>query len=429
MTEISAVVGREILDSRGYPTVEAEVTLIDGSRGLARVPSGASTGSKEALELRDHDSLRYGGKGVLRAVHHVNTEIASHLVGRDAQSQQEIDQQLLELDGTTNKSRLGANSLLAVSLAVAYAQSASQGVPLYRYLGGDGPFSMPVPMMNLINGGAHATNNLDVQEFMIMPVGASSFREALRYGAEIFHVLKSILMQKGLSTAVGDEGGFAPNLKNNEMALELLIKAIDQAGFKPGQDVYLALDMASSEFYREGKYHLSTEALSSSQLIARLESWVKQFPIVSIEDALAEDDWDGWASITAALGKKIQLVGDDVFVTNPSIFRQGIERDVANAILIKLNQIGTLTETLKAICIAKRHDYGVIISHRSGETSDTTISDLAVATVAGQIKTGSLSRSDRVAKYNRLLRIEFELGSLVNYAGQTGFARSMACFS
>jgi enolase len=429
MTEISAVVGREILDSRGYPTVEAEVTLIDGSCGLAKVPSGASTGSREALELRDHDSSRYGGKGVLRAVHHVNTEIASNLVGRDAQSQQDIDQQLLELDGTTKKSRLGANSLLAVSLAVAYAQSASQGVPLYRYLGGDGPFSMPVPMMNVINGGAHASNNLDVQEFMIMPVGASSFREALRYGAEIFHVLKSILVQKGLSTAVGDEGGFAPNLKNNEMALELLIKAIEQAGLKPGQDVHLALDMASSEFYREGKYHLSAEALSSSQLIARWEGWVKQFPIVSIEDALAEDDWDGWASITAALGEKIQLVGDDVFVTNPSIFRQGIERDVANAILIKLNQIGTLTETLKTICIAKRHDYGIIISHRSGETSDTTIADLAVATAAGQIKTGSLSRSDRVAKYNRLLRIELELGSAVNYAGQTGFARSMACFS
>lgn len=429
MTKISSIVGREILDSRGYPTVEAEVRLADGSRGLAKVPSGASTGSKEALELRDNDPSRYGGKGVLTAVHHINTEIASSLIGRSADSQQEIDQWLLELDGTTNKSRLGANSLLAVSLAVAYAQAASQSVPLYRYLGGHGPYSMPVPMMNVINGGAHASNNLDIQEFMVMPVGAASFKEALRYGAEIFHVLKSILAQKGLSTAVGDEGGFAPNLDNNESAMELLVSAIEQAGFKPGQDVHLALDMASSEFYRDNKYHLSGETLSSDELITRLEGWVKQFPIVSIEDALAENDWDGWASITSALGNKIQLVGDDVFVTNPAIFKQGIDRHVANAILIKLNQIGTLTETLKAICIAKRHDYGVIISHRSGETSDTTIADLAVATAAGQIKTGSLSRSDRVAKYNRLLQIEFELGSAVSYAGKSGFSRSMACFS
>ena len=425
MAVIRSVVAYEILDSRGNPTVEAEVTLADGARGIAKVPSGASTGRKEALELRDHDASRFGGKGVLTAVGNINKEIAHALVGQEANAQQAIDHLLLELDGTTNKARLGANSLLAVSLATAYAQASSQREPLYRYLGGDGPFSLPVPMMNLINGGAHANNNLDIQEFMIMPVGAPSFSEAIRYGAEIFHALKSLLSSRGLATAVGDEGGFAPNLKSNEEALVLLIQAIEKVGLTPGKDVCLALDMASSEFYKDGKYCLSSQKqlLSTQAMIEKISSWVNAYPIVSIEDALSEDDWQGWESLTQSLGDSVQLVGDDVFVTNPSILRQGINDQVANAILIKLNQIGTLTETLKAICIAKRHNYGVIISHRSGETADTTIADLAVATDAGQIKTGSLSRSDRVAKYNRLLRIEKVLGQQAVFAGRQVLSR------
>lgn len=427
MAVIRSVMAQEILDSRGNPTVEAEVVLTDGASGVAKVPSGASTGSKEALELRDKDASRFNGKGVLTAVEHINTEINHSLVGHEASEQQAIDNLLLALDGTTNKARLGANSLLAVSLATAYAQASSQRERLYRYLGGDGPFSLPVPMMNLINGGMHANNNLDIQEFMIMPVGASSFKEAVRYGAEIFHALKSMLSAQGLATAVGDEGGFAPNLKSNEEALVLLMHAIEKVGLKPGKDVCLALDMASTEFYKEGKYHLSSDkqVLSTQAMIEKISSWVNAFPIKSIEDALSEDDWQGWISLTQSLGNSIQLVGDDVFVTNPSILRQGIKDQVANAILIKLNQIGTLTETLKAICIAKRHNYGVIISHRSGETSDTTIADLAVATDAGQIKTGSLSRSDRVAKYNRLLKIEKELGSQALYAGKKTLSRLM----
>ena len=423
MTAIKSVKGREILDSRGNPTVEAEVTLQSGAHGLAQVPSGASTGSKEAIELRDGDANRYCGKGVLQAVENVTNKIGPAVISQDAAAQQKIDKMMIDLDGTPNKGNLGANSILAVSLATAYAASDDAKVPLYKYLGGEGPFTMPVPMMNVINGGAHANNSLDIQEFMVMPVGAPDFKEALRYGAEIFHALKKMISQRGMSTAVGDEGGFAPNFANNDEALSILMEAITQTGLTPGKDVSLALDMASTEFYKNGKYELASEnlSLSSEELIAKIAGWVDTYPIVSIEDALDEGDWDGWCNLTARLGNKVQLVGDDLFVTNPKILQEGIDKKSANAILIKLNQIGTLSETIETICIAKQNKFGVIISHRSGETADTTIADLAVATAAGQIKTGSLSRSDRVAKYNRLLRISDELGSKAKYAGWDAF--------
>lgn len=414
MTSIAKIHGREILDSRGNPTVEVEVTLSSGVTGWAAVPSGASTGSKEAWELRDGDKKRYLGKGVQKAVANINGEINDALVGMDPYLQENIDNTMIELDGTENKARLGANALLGVSLAVAHAAAQEDRSPLYQYLGGDGPFIMPLPLMNIINGGAHANNNLDVQEFMIIPVGASSFREALRYGAEVFHALKKQLSDKGFSTAVGDEGGFAPNLANNEAAIELVLQAIEDAGYKPGEQVALGLDVASSEFYSDKGYFLASEKhhYSSEELVERMVTWVDRYPIVSIEDGLDESDWDGWALMTERLGSRVQLVGDDLFVTNAKILSEGIKRKVANAILIKLNQIGTLTETLATIGLAKQANYGVVISHRSGETEDTTIADLAVATAAGQIKTGSLSRSERVAKYNRLLRIEEALGDV-----------------
>ena len=423
MSAIKSIVGREILDSRGNPTVEAEVYLQSGARGLAKVPSGASTGSKEAIELRDGDANRYNGKGVLNAVANIKNKIAPALISEEASNQQKIDKKMLDLDGTPNKGNLGANSILAVSLATAYAAADDSNIPLYKYLGGNGPFTMPVPMMNVINGGAHANNNLDIQEFMVMPVGAPDFKEALRYGAEIFHSLKSMLAKKGHSTAVGDEGGFAPNLGSNEEALSILMEAIAQTGLAAGTDVSLALDMASSEFYKNGKYELSSEKLSltSEEMITKIKGWTEAYPIVSIEDALDENDWAGWAELTTQLGGKVQLVGDDLFVTNAKILQEGIDKKAANAILIKLNQIGTLSETLETICIAKQNNFGVVISHRSGETADTTIADLAVATAAGQIKTGSLSRSDRVAKYNRLLRIADDLGSDAKYAGWDAF--------
>jgi enolase len=422
MTEIVDIHGREILDSRGNPTVSVTVTLASGAKGTAAVPSGASTGSKEAIELRDNDLQRYQGKGVRQAVLHVNADIRKALLGKEAQAQEELDSLMIQLDGTPNKSRLGANAILGTSLALAYAASAEMRMPLYRYLGGDGPFTLPVPMMNIINGGAHATNNLDVQEFMIVPVGAPNFSEALRYGAEIFHVLKSQLKKQGLATAVGDEGGFAPDLPNNEAAIHLILAAIDTVGLKAGKDVFLALDPASTEFYRDGHYQFDGRALDTAAMIDVWARWVADYPIISIEDGLAEDDWQGWQAITNRLGQRVQLVGDDIFVTNPSILKRGIEQHVANAILIKLNQIGSLTETLTAIGLAKSEHYASIISHRSGETEDTTIADLAVATAAGQIKTGSLCRSDRVAKYNRLLAIEEELGFKVPYAGAHAFA-------
>lgn len=423
MTTIKHVQGYEILDSRGMPTVAAEVILSNNVRGSAAVPSGASTGSKEALELRDNDKSRYLGKGVLKAVENVNTTINEALLGEDPRLQENIDKSLLQRDGTDNKSHLGANAMLAASLAVAHAAAADAKMPLYQYLGGEGPFSMPVPMMNIINGGAHANNNLDVQEFMILPVGANTFAEALRMGAEVFHHLKAILNDQGHSVAVGDEGGFAPSLKNNEAAMDLVLTAIETAGYKPGDDIYLGLDIASSELYHKGHYHIASEkkVLCSEEFIDKQMQWVKKYPILSIEDGMAEDDWDGWAKMTAKLSDKIQLVGDDVFVTDSTLLQQGIDRHVANAILIKLNQIGTLTETLQTIYTAKKADYGIIISHRSGETADTTIADLAVATAAGQIKTGSLCRSDRVAKYNRLLRIETELQENAPYAGKKAF--------
>jgi enolase len=423
MTAIKSIIGREILDSRGNPTVEAEVVLQNGAHGVAKVPSGASTGSKEAIELRDGDMNRYNGKGVLKAVANIKNKIAPALISEDASNQQKIDSKMLALDGTHNKGNLGANSILAVSLATAYAAADDANMPLYRYLGGNGPYTMPVPMMNIINGGAHANNNLDIQEFMIMPVGAPDFKEALRYGAEIFHSLKAMLAKKGMSTAVGDEGGFAPNLRSNEEALDMLLEAIAQTGLAVGTDISLALDMASSEFYKNGRYELTSENLSlnSDEMITKIKGWVDTYPIISIEDALDENDWDGWIQLTNELGTKIQLVGDDLFVTNAKILQEGIEKKAANAILIKLNQIGTLSETLETICIAKQNKFGVIISHRSGETSDTTIADLAVATAAGQIKTGSLSRSDRVAKYNRLLKISDDLGNEAKYAGWEAF--------
>ena len=425
MSSIVDVVAREILDSRGNPTVEADVLLESGVMGRAAVPSGASTGTREAIELRDGDKQRYGGKGVLKAVEHVNTEISEAIVGLDASEQTFIDQTLVDLDGTDNKARLGANALLAVSMAVAKAAAEESGLPLYRYFGGSGGMRMPVPMMNVINGGAHANNTLDMQEFMIVPVGARSFREALRCGAEVFQKLKSIIDSKGMSTAVGDEGGFAPDVATHAAAIELILDAIGKAGYKAGQDVLVALDCAASEFYRDGMYVLESEdkKLSSVEFCDYLGDLAARYPIISIEDGMAENDWDGWKALTAKLGGKAQLVGDDVFVTNPGIFREGIEKGIANAILIKVNQIGTLTETFAAIELAKRSGYGTVISHRSGETEDTTIADIAVGSNALQIKTGSLSRSDRIAKYNQLLRIEEDLGGSVAYPGRDAFGR------
>jgi enolase len=423
MSAIVDVFAREILDSRGNPTVEAEVILESGILGRAAVPSGASVGTKEAVELRDNDSQRYFGKGVLKAVENINSEISEALMGLDAIEQNFIDQTLIDLDGTDNKARLGANAILAVSLAVAKAAAEDSGMPLYRYLGGSGPMSMPVPMMNVINGGVHANNNIDLQEFMIVPLGAQSFREALRYGTEIFHTLKKMLHEKNMTTTVGDEGGYAPNLKNNEAALQLIVEAIEQAGFIPGADVAIALDFASSELFKDGKYHLASDnlSLSSDQLVDYISTWVEKYPIISVEDGMSEHDWDGWKLLTSKIGSSVQLVGDDIFVTNPSILKEGIAQEVANSILIKINQIGTLTETFSAIEIAKCAGYTSVISHRSGETEDTTIADIAVATNALQIKTGSLSRSDRLAKYNQLLRIEEDLGDSAKFAGRGAF--------
>ncbi len=425
MSSIVDVVAREILDSRGNPTVEADVLLESGVMGRAAVPSGASTGAREAVELRDGDKGRYGGKGVLKAVEFVNTEISEAIVGLDASEQAFVDKTLIDLDGTENKSRLGANAVLAVSMAVAKAAAEESGLPLYRYLGGAGGMRMPVPMMNVVNGGAHANNNLDFQEFMIVPVGAQSFREALRCGAEIFAALKKIIDSKSMSTAVGDEGGFAPNLPNHAAAIEMIVEAARNAGYTAGQDVMMALDCAASEFHRGGKYELESEkkTLGSSEFADYLAELAARYPIVSIEDGMAEDDWEGWKRLTEKLGGKIQLVGDDLFVTNTRILRQGIRQGVANAILIKVNQIGTLTETFAAIELAKRAGYGTVISHRSGETEDTTIADIAVGSNALQIKTGSLSRSDRVAKYNQLLRIEEDLGDSVSYPGREAFGK------
>ena len=423
MSAIIDIFAREILDSRGNPTVECDVLLESGVMGRAAVPSGASTGEKEALEMRDGDKSRYLGKGVLQAVDNVNGEIAQALIGLDASEQAYIDQVMLDLDGTDNKDRLGANSMLAVSMAVARAAAEDAGLPLYRYIGGAGPMAMPVPMMNVINGGAHANNSLDIQEFMIMPVGAETFREALRCGAEIFHHLKKLCDGHGYSTTVGDEGGFAPNLASHEDAIKLILEAIDAAGYTAGDDVVLALDCASSEFYKDGKYHLSAEGLelTSEQFAAYLANLADQYPIVSIEDGMSEHDWAGWKILTDKLGDKIQLVGDDLFVTNPSILAEGIEQGLANSLLVKVNQIGTLTETLKAVDLAKRNRYTSVMSHRSGETEDNTIADLAVATNCMQIKTGSLSRSDRMSKYNQLLRIEEELGAAAYYPGRAAF--------
>ncbi|MDQ4148131.1 MAG: phosphopyruvate hydratase [Pseudomonadota bacterium] len=423
MSAITDIRAREILDSRGNPTIETDVTLKSGHAGRAAVPSGASTGTREAIELRDGDQNRYGGKGVTKAVANVNNEILSNVVGKDARDQAALDQRMIELDGTPNKGRLGANAILAVSLAAARAAANEAGVPLYRYLGGDGPFVLPVPMMNIINGGAHADNSVDLQEFMILPVGADSMREAVRFGAEVFHALRKVLRKRGLSTAVGDEGGFAPDLPSNEAAIETILEAIAAAGFEAGKDICLGLDAAASEFYRDGRYELTSErkSLDAAGFIDYLAGWVEAYPIISIEDGLAEDDWEGWSQLTQRLGGRVQLVGDDLFVTNTEILRRGIDEKVANSILIKLNQIGTLTETLAAIQMAHEAGYTTIISHRSGETEDVTIADLAVATGAGQIKTGSLCRSDRVAKYNQLLRIEEALGAQCSYAGMQAF--------
>ncbi|HUD24236.1 MAG TPA: phosphopyruvate hydratase [Burkholderiaceae bacterium] len=425
MSTIVDIVGREILDSRGNPTVECDVLLESGVMGRAAVPSGASTGSREAIELRDGDPGRYLGKGVLKAVENVNTEISEAIMGLEAAEQAFLDRTLIDLDGTDNKARLGANATLAVSLAVARAAAEEAGLPLYRYLGGVGAITMPVPLMNIINGGAHADNNLDVQEFMIVPYGAPTFSEALRYGAEVFHALKKLLRGRALSTAVGDEGGFAPNVRNHEEAIELILAAIREAGFEPATQIGLALDCASSEFYRDGKYRLAAEnlSLSSVEFANLLAQWCERYPIVSIEDGMAEDDWSGWETLTERLGARVQLVGDDLFVTNTRILAEGIRRGIANSVLIKLNQIGTLTETLAAIEMAKRAGYTAVISHRSGETEDTTIADVAVATNAGQIKTGSLSRSDRIAKYNQLLRIEEDLSDVARYAGRGAFGQ------
>jgi len=424
MSEIVDVYAREILDSRGNPTLEVEVFLESGAFGRAAVPSGASTGEREALELRDGDKSRYLGKGVLKAVDNVNNLIADELIGMDADDQVGVDMKMLELDGTEFKSKLGANAILGVSLAVAKAAAEEAGQPLYKYIGGAGARELPLPMMNIINGGAHADNNVDIQEFMIMPAGATCFAEALRMGAEVFHALKVVLKGKGYNTAVGDEGGFAPNLKSNEEALEVIMEAIVKAGYKPGEDILLALDVASSELFKDGVYTLENEAQpqkSADQLIDFYENLVNKYPIISIEDGMAENDWDGWKKMTDRLGKRIQIVGDDLFVTNPKILKEGIQKGIANSILIKLNQIGTLTETLEAIEMAKRAGYTTVISHRSGETEDTTLADLAVAVNAGQIKTGSLCRTDRVAKYNQLLRIEDELDTCAIFNGHAVF--------
>jgi enolase len=423
MSAIVDVIAREILDSRGNPTVEADVLLESGVMGRAAVPSGASTGTKEAVELRDGDKQRYLGKGVLGAVENVNTEIAEAIIGLDASEQAFIDQTMIDLDGTENKSRLGANAILAVSMAVAKAAAEEAGLPLYRYLGGSARMEMPVPMMNIINGGAHATGGSDLQEFMIIPVGAQNFREALRCGAEVFHNLKAILHHRGLATTVGDEGGFAPALGSNEGALKVIVEAIEKAGYVPGTDVAIGIDAAASEFYKDGKYHLAADkmTLSSEQMIDLYATWVDKYPVITIEDGMSEHDWDGWKKLTDRLGRKIQLVGDDVFVTNTKILSEGIKQGIANSILIKVNQIGTLTETFAAIEMAKRAGYTAVISHRSGETEDSTIADIAVATNALQIKTGSLSRSDRIAKYNQLLRIEEDLGDCASYPGRGAY--------
>jgi enolase len=423
MTTIAKVHAREILDSRGNPTLEAEVTLSDGSFGRAAVPSGASTGTKEAVELRDGDKTRYLGKGVRKAVENVNTTIASALARLDAADQAAIDRRLIDLDGTENKGRLGANALLGVSLANAHAAAASKKMPLWQYLANGRQAMLPVPMMNIINGGAHADNNVDMQEFMILPVGVGNFAEALRAGTEVFHALKSVLKGRGLSTSVGDEGGFAPDLRSNEEALETILEAIGKAGYKAGEDILLGLDVASSEFFENGKYNLTGEGkrLTSEQFVDFMADWCTKYPIITIEDGMSEHDWAGWKLLTDRIGNKVQLVGDDLFVTNPKIFKEGIDQGVANAILIKVNQIGTLTETLEAIAMADANRYAAIVSHRSGETEDTTIADISVATTATQIKTGSLCRSDRVAKYNQLLRIEEALGAAAKYAGRDAF--------
>lgn len=423
MTLIKEVLAREVLDSRGNPTVEVEVYLESGAMGRAIVPSGASTGAHEAVELRDEKEPRYGGKGVLKAVENVNQIIAPELADLDALDQTGIDEMLIELDGTPNKEKLGANAILGVSMAVARAAASALGIPLYAYLGGFNAKTLPVPMMNILNGGKHADNNVDIQEFMVMPVGAENFREGLRMGAEVFHSLKSVLKKKGLSTAVGDEGGFAPNLRSNEEAIKTILEAIEQAGYEPGKDIFLALDVASTEMYKDGKYHLEGEGVvkTTEEMIRYCEDLVEKYPIISIEDGLAEDDWEGWKLLTERLGSRVQLVGDDLFVTNTSRLSQGIEKKVANAILVKVNQIGTLTETFDAIEMAKRAGYTAVISHRSGESEDTTIADIAVATNAGQIKTGAPSRTDRVAKYNQLLRIEDELAYIGRYEGLKAF--------
>lgn len=423
MAEIIDIRAREILDSRGNPTIETDVVLASGFIGSAMVPSGASTGEREAIELRDGDKSRYLGKGVLNAVNNVNTEIRSAILGMDAGDQSAIDQKMIELDGTENKGRLGANAILSVSMAAAHAEAKDAGLPLYNYMNTSGEFIMPVPMMNIINGGSHADNSVDLQEFMILPVGAPTFREAIRYGAEVFHNLAKVLKGKGLATTVGDEGGFAPNLSSNEEAIEVILEAIEKAGYKAGQDIYLGMDAASSEYYKDGKYVLSAEnrSFTSEEMTDFFVEWVKKYPIISIEDGLDQNDWAGWKIHTEKLGGKIQLVGDDLFVTNPKTLKEGIEKGIANSILIKVNQIGTLTETLDAIHTAHAAGYSAVVSHRSGETEDTTIADLVVATGTGQIKTGSLSRSDRVAKYNRLMKIEDELGGNAKYAGRSAF--------
>ena len=424
MSAIVDIVGREILDSRGNPTVECDVLLESGTMGRAAVPSGASTGSREAIELRDGDKSRYLGKGVLRAVEHVNTEISEAVLGLDASEQAFLDRTLIDLDGTDNKSRLGANATLAVSMAVARAAAEESGLPLYRYFGGSGAMQLPVPMMNVINGGAHANNNLDLQELMIIPVGAPSFREAVRYGAEVFHALKKILSDKHISTAVGDEGGFAPSVESHEAAIQMILEAIDKAGYTAGSQIAIGLDCAASEFYKDGQYVLEGEGglrLTAPAWTDMLAAWCDKYPIISIEDGMAEGDWDGWKHLYDRLGSKVQLVGDDLFVTNTKILKEGIEKRVANSILIKINQIGTLTETFAAIEMAKRAGWTAVISHRSGETEDSTIADIAVGTNAGQIKTGSMSRSDRMAKYNQLLRIEEDLGDVASYPGRAAF--------
>ncbi|HMN81523.1 MAG TPA: phosphopyruvate hydratase [Burkholderiaceae bacterium] len=423
MSSIVDIVGREIIDSRGNPTVECDVLLESGVMGRAAVPSGASTGSREAIELRDGDKARYGGKGVLNAVEHINTEISEAIMGLDASEQAYIDYTLIDLDGTENKSRLGANAMLAVSMAVAKAAAEESGLPLYRYFGGSGAMSLPVPMMNVINGGAHANNNLDLQEFMILPVGAPTFREAIRYGAEVFQSLKKLIHDRNMSTAVGDEGGFAPSVENHEAAIRLILEAIERAGYEPGRQIALGLDCASSEFFRDGRYHLAGEnlTLSPADFTNLLATWVDKYPIISIEDGMAENDWEGWKILTDRLTDKVQLVGDDLFVTNTKILQKGIDEGIANSILIKINQIGTLTETFAAIELAKRNNYTAVVSHRSGETEDTTIADIAVATNALQIKTGSMSRTDRIAKYNQLLRIEEDLGDVASYPGRSAF--------